>query len=103
MAQPAFGDGEGHLAVADAAFLAEQPVRPKTVFTIHNLAYGGYFPSSDFVRLHLPSHWWSSEGVEFHGGFSMLKAGIVFADAVTTIGGVLIILFNLVVVLAHRA
>jgi starch synthase len=68
-----------------AAFLAEQPVRPKTVFTIHNLAYGGYFPSSDFVRLHLPSHWWSSEGVEFHGGFSMLKAGIVFADAVTTV------------------
>ena len=68
-----------------AAFLAEQPVRPKIVFTIHNLAYGGYFPYSDFVRLHLPSHWWSSEGIEFHGGFSMLKAGIVFADAVTTV------------------
>src|SRR3569832_1972150 len=26
-----------------AAFLADQPGRPKTVFTIHNLAYGGYF------------------------------------------------------------
>ncbi|HRK77915.1 MAG TPA: glycogen synthase GlgA [Thiobacillus sp.] len=68
-----------------AALLAEQPRRPKTVFTIHNLAYGGYFPSSDFVRLQLPSHWWSPEGVEFHGGFSMLKAGIVYADAVTTV------------------
>jgi starch synthase len=68
-----------------AAFLAEQPVRPKTVFTIHNLAYGGHFSHSDFVRLQLPSQWWSPEGVEFHGGFSMLKAGIVYADAITTV------------------
>ncbi|MBZ0068603.1 MAG: glycogen synthase GlgA [Thiobacillus sp.] len=68
-----------------AAFLADQPVRPKTVFTIHNLAYSGYFSHGDFVRLQLPSHWWSSEGVEFHGGFSMLKGGVVYADAVTTV------------------
>ncbi|MCA1979619.1 MAG: glycogen synthase GlgA [Thiobacillus sp.] len=68
-----------------AAFLADAPIRPKSVFTIHNLAYGGYFSHSDFVRLQLPSHWWSPEGVEFHGGFSMLKAGIVYADAVTTV------------------
>lgn len=68
-----------------AAFLAEQPVRPKTVFTIHNLAYGGHFSHSEFVRLQLPSQWWSSEGAEFHGGFSMLKAGIVYADAITTV------------------
>ena len=68
-----------------AAFLADQPVRPKTVFTIHNLAYGGNFSHSDFVRLQMPSHWWTSEGVEFHGGFSMLKAGIVYSDAVTTV------------------
>lgn len=67
------------------AFLADQPMRPKTVFTIHNLAYGGHFSHSDFVRLQLPSHWWSPEGVEFHGGFSMLKAGIVYADIVTTV------------------
>ena len=68
-----------------AAFLHEQTVRPKTVFTIHNLAYGGHFSHGDFVRLQLPSHWWSPEGIEFHGGFSMLKAGIVYADAVTTV------------------
>lgn len=68
-----------------AAFLHEQAARPKTVFTIHNLAYGGYFSHGDFVRLQMPSHWWHSEGVEFHGGFSMLKAGIVYSDAVTTV------------------
>ena len=68
-----------------AAFLHDLPVRPKTVFTIHNLAYGGYFSHSDFVRLQLPSHWWTPEGAEFHGGLSMLKAGIVYADTVTTV------------------
>lgn len=68
-----------------AAFLADHPERPKTVFTIHNLAYSGFFPHGDFVRLQLPSHWWSPEGVEFHGGFSMLKAGIVYADSITTV------------------
>jgi len=68
-----------------AAFLADQPERPKTVFTIHNLAYGGHFSHGDFFRLQLPGHWWSPEGVEFHGGFSMLKAGIVYADSVTTV------------------
>ncbi|MGA9163282.1 MAG: glycogen synthase GlgA [Thiobacillus sp.] len=67
------------------AFLHELPIRPKTVFTIHNLAYGGHFSHSDFVRLQLPSHWWTPEGAEFHGGFSMLKAGIVYADIVTTV------------------
>ena len=67
------------------AFLADRPLRPRTVFTIHNLAYGGYFSESDFVHLQLPRHWWTTEGVEFHGGFSMLKAGIVYADVVTTV------------------
>lgn len=67
------------------AWLAEAPVRPKTVFTIHNLAYGGHFSRGDFDRLQLPGPWWSPEGVEFHGGMSLLKAGIVYADAVTTV------------------
>lgn len=67
------------------ALLDDSAQRPQRVFTIHNLAYGGYFAYADFTALHLPSHWWSAEGVEFYGGFSMLKAGIVYADAVTTV------------------
>lgn len=58
---------------------------PKSIFTIHNMAYGGHFSLHDFNRLALPRHWWSTEGVEFYGGFSMLKAGIVYADEVTTV------------------
>ncbi len=67
------------------AFLDALPQRPQRIFTIHNMAYGGHFPQTDFVSLHLPSYWWSAEGAEFYGGFSMLKAGIVYSDAVTTV------------------
>jgi len=67
------------------AFLDMLPQRPQRVFTIHNMAYGGHFSQADFVNLHLPSYWWSAEGAEFYGGFSMLKAGIVYSDVVTTV------------------
>lgn len=67
------------------AFLSMYHPRPKTVFTIHNLAYDGHFSQDDFTQLALPPEWWSSEYVEFYGGFSMLKAGMVFADQVTTV------------------
>lgn len=67
------------------ALLGEWPHPPKRIFTIHNMAYGGHFGLADFNRLALPHHWWTHEGVEFYGGFSMLKAGIVYADEVTTV------------------
>ncbi len=67
------------------AFLSMSQPRPKTVFTIHNLAYDGHFSHADFISLALPPEWWASEYVEFYGGFSMLKAGMVFADQVTTV------------------
>ncbi len=67
------------------AMLEEVYPRPKSVFTIHNLAYGGHFSRDVYAQLQLPWHWWSAEGLEFHGGFSMLKAGINYADAVTTV------------------
>lgn len=67
------------------AFLSMTHPRPKTVFTIHNLAYDGHFSHTDFASLSLPPEWWSPEYVEFYGGFSMLKAGMVFSDQVTTV------------------
>ena len=36
-------------------------------------------------QLGLPPGWWSIDGLEFHGQMSMLKAGLVFADAITTV------------------
>lgn len=67
------------------AFLAEEAQRPKTVFTIHNMAYAGYFPKSLFDSMWMPLQWWTAEGVEYYGLLSMLKAGIVYADNVTTV------------------
>lgn len=67
------------------ALLEHVHPRPRSVFTIHNLAYGGHFSRATFDHLQLAWHWWSAEGMEFYDGFSMLKAGIVYADAVTTV------------------
>lgn len=67
------------------ALLRQQPRPPRTVFTIHNLAYGGLFDRADFDRLGLPPAWWSIDGVEFYGQWSMLKAGLVYSDAITTV------------------
>ncbi|MEZ5536599.1 MAG: glycogen synthase GlgA [Thiolinea sp.] len=67
------------------ALLEDLPDPPRSVFTIHNLAYGGQFSHDTYARLQLPWHWWSDEGVEFYSGFSMLKAGIVYAGEVTTV------------------
>ena len=68
-----------------SAFLDHEIDRPKRVFTIHNLAYGGYFSQQEFQRLQLPPQWWSSEGIEFYGNMSMIKAGIIYSDQITTV------------------
>lgn len=69
-----------------AAPLARQlPNPPRVVFGIHNLAYQGRFDRQVFERLELPGQWWSPDAVEFHGDLSFLKAGIGFADAITTV------------------
>lgn len=67
------------------ALLTLETNRPKTLFTIHNMAYAGLFPKSLFDALWLPWSWWTVGGVEFHNNFSMLKAGIAMADWVTTV------------------
>lgn len=67
------------------ALLSLEIQRPKTVFTVHNMAYPGNFPRSLFDQLKLPWALWDSEGVEFWGHFSMLKSGLIKADQVTTV------------------
>lgn len=68
------------------ALLTQEADRPKTLFTIHNMAYAGLFPKSLFEGLKLPWEWWSADqGIEFYGNMSMLKSGIQMADWVTTV------------------
>ncbi len=56
-----------------------------TVLTIHNLAYQGSFWGVDFGLTNLPGHCFSARGVEFFGNMNLLKGGILFADAFTTV------------------
>ncbi|MEE9613262.1 MAG: glycogen synthase, partial [Desulfatiglandales bacterium] len=56
-----------------------------TVFTIHNLGYQGTFPSEKLFVTGLPSSFFSPGGLEYWGKISLLKAGIVYADVVTTV------------------
>ncbi|WP_373019734.1 glycogen synthase GlgA [Thiomicrorhabdus sp.] len=68
-----------------SALLSLEEARPKTVFTVHNMAFPGNFPHSLFAQLNIPAELWGMEGVEFWGHFSMLKAGLVSSDWVTTV------------------
>lgn len=61
--------------------------RPKTVFTVHNMAFQGLFPLHQASSLGLPSYASTLDGAEFYGRLSFLKAGIRFADTVTTVSG----------------
>jgi len=56
-----------------------------SVLTIHNMAFLGLAPPGALGELGLPPEVWSPEGLEFYGKGSLLKAGIVFADRVTTV------------------
>jgi starch synthase len=57
---------------------------PKVV-TIHNLAFQGRFGADIFAQLGLPPEAWGVDGVEYYGGTGFLKAGLVSADAITTV------------------
>jgi starch synthase len=57
----------------------------KTVFTIHNIAFQGLFSAGCFARTNLPDELFSMDGLEFYGQVNFLKAGILFADRVTTV------------------
>ncbi|HEU5125277.1 MAG TPA: glycogen synthase GlgA [Verrucomicrobiae bacterium] len=58
---------------------------PRTCATIHNLAYQGVFPVSQYVLTNLPGQYFRPEGVEFYGKFNCLKAAIVYSDLITTV------------------
>ena len=58
---------------------------PPTCLTIHNLAYQGIFPPGAFALTNLPPDFFTIEGAEFYGHLNCLKAGIMFADVITTV------------------
>lgn len=56
-----------------------------TVLTIHNIGYQGVFHSSVFAYIGVGNEHYTAEKFEDHGKVNLLKAGIWFADALTTV------------------
>lgn len=56
-----------------------------SLMTIHNLAYQGSFAPSFVSRLGLPPQSFGIEGVEYYGQMSFLKAGLYYADRISTV------------------
>jgi starch synthase len=56
-----------------------------SVITVHNLAFQGNFDPALLGELELPASSFSVEGLEFHGRISFMKAGLYYADAITTV------------------
>jgi starch synthase len=59
--------------------------RVGTILTIHNIAFQGLAEAAQLDRLRLPRARFTTEGFEFWGRISALKAGIVGADRLTTV------------------
>ncbi len=56
-----------------------------TLFTIHNMSYQGRFWHWDMILTGLDWKHFNWRELEFYGDLSLLKAGIVYADAVSTV------------------
>ena len=56
-----------------------------TVFTVHNLAYQGLFQAEVMPEIGIPWEYFTPEYIEFYGKVNFLKAGLVFADRITTV------------------
>ncbi len=56
-----------------------------SVLTIHNIAFQGWAPASMIENLRLPSEQFYPGALEYYGGISSLKAGLVTADRITTV------------------
>jgi starch synthase len=76
-------DWQTGLAPAYLRFMAGD--KPRTIMTIHNLAYQGVFPPQTTSRLGLPPSSFGPDGVEYYGNMSFLKAGLFYADHITTV------------------
>ena len=70
-----------------SALLVKQDknITVKTVYTIHNLAYQGIFAHKALDQLSLSDEYFTMDALEYYGDINLMKAGIAFADSVTTV------------------
>ncbi|WP_099045488.1 glycogen synthase GlgA [Pseudoponticoccus marisrubri] len=77
-------DWQGGLA---PYYIARSPAkgRVRTVITVHNIAFQGLVPADRMAALRLNAGDFHSDGLEYYGQVSALKAGLVHADKLTTV------------------
>jgi starch synthase len=78
-------DWHAGLVHACLAMNGDPTTRTPSVFTVHNLAYQGLFDAGLFSDLGLPGQCFQTEGLEFWGRISFMKAGLQYADRITTV------------------
>jgi starch synthase len=86
--QPAVLHSHDWHAALTSAYLAFGPAqgrRVSSVYTVHNLAYQGVFAPIHFFDLGLPAEAFVVNGLEFHGQLSFMKAGLYYADHISTV------------------
>lgn len=59
--------------------------RTRSMFTIHNIAYQGYFPRTSFEKAGFWEADFTPQKFEYYDGISFLKTGIVFSDKANTV------------------
>jgi starch synthase len=67
------------------AYMAWQGQTTPSIFTIHNLAHQGLCEPHLATALGLPPEAFTIDSMEFYGKLSFLKAGIVYANHITTV------------------
>lgn len=78
-------DWQAGLAPAYLKFAPYEGRAIPSVMTIHNMAFQGRFPAALFHEIGLPGEAWAVNGVEYHGGVGLLKAGLEAAHVITTV------------------
>ena len=76
-------DWQSGLAPAYLHFM--QGSRAKSMLSLHNLAFQGCYPADWVERLWLPPESYHMYGLEYHHQLSFRKAGIYYADTITTV------------------
>jgi starch synthase len=56
-----------------------------TLLTVHNLAYQGVFPAAAMAYAGIPAELFQLQGVEYYGKLNLLKGGLLYADALSTV------------------
>ncbi len=59
--------------------------RTSSVLTVHNAGFQGHFPTHTLADIGLPWEIYNFHQLEWYGRVNLLKGGMAFADAVTTV------------------